>query len=332
VLLQVERDAGGGAVLAFTTYLKFGLLALGLSIFFSGLAAGINYAVSFVVIMALHLTVATKQPAMTAPALAAQLATVTDDASLQAFVDEVADLIRTQSAGIIGNVCAVVPAVLLLQWLWRAAGGGGVIGTEQAAHALDSLNVVGPTLLFAAFTGVLLFASSLIAGWTENWFVFHRLQSIITWHPRVRERLGELRAARWAQWWRTHISALTGNVALGLMLGLAPAVAQFFGVPLEVRHVTLSAGQVAAAAGALGPAVLGLPVFWACVIGVVGTAALNVLVSFTLAFRVAMRSRRIRPRDKRRVYAAIRQRLWRRPWSFVLPPRRPGVPAPGPAA
>jgi site-specific recombinase len=48
---------------------------------------------------------------------------------------------------------------------------------------------------------------------------------------------------------------------------------------------------------------------------------LNVGVSFLCAFRVAMRSRGIRLADRKRVYAAIRGRLWRAPLSFLLPPR-----------
>ena len=36
------------------------------------------------------------------------------------------------------------------------------------------------------------------------------------------------------------------------MLGIVPVVAAFFGLPLDVRHVTLSTGQLAAAVGAAG--------------------------------------------------------------------------------
>lgn len=37
----------------------------------------------------------------------------------------------------------------------------------------QSLTLLRPTVFCAAFSGVLLFASSLIAGWVENWFVWH---------------------------------------------------------------------------------------------------------------------------------------------------------------
>jgi site-specific recombinase len=42
--------------------------------FWTGFWSGANYAASFVIVMLLHWTVATKQPAMTAPALAASAA------------------------------------------------------------------------------------------------------------------------------------------------------------------------------------------------------------------------------------------------------------------
>jgi site-specific recombinase len=76
---MLQRAAGGGAVLAGTTLLKFGVMALGLTAFWSGFWAGANYAVSFVVIMLLHWTVATKQPAMTAPAMAQRLGDLKSD-------------------------------------------------------------------------------------------------------------------------------------------------------------------------------------------------------------------------------------------------------------
>ena len=99
---------------------------------------------------------------------------------------------------------------------------------------------------------MLLFASSLIAGWVENWFVWHRLDSAIAWNPRIVARLGAARAQRWSAYWRANISGFASNISLGLMLGLVPVVAAFFGLPLDVRHVTLSTGQLAAAVGALG--------------------------------------------------------------------------------
>ena len=325
---MLQRAAGGGAVIAGTTFMKFLVMALGLSAFWAGFWAGMNYAVSFVLIQLMHWTVATKQPAMTAPALAARLGAVSDappegqpDVAVEGFVDETVHLIRSQMAGIVGNLALVAPLVLGIQALSQWSLGEPLVGAHEAEHVLHGLTLLGPTLLFAAFTGVLLFASSLIAGWVENWFVWHRLDSAIAWNPRFVAVLGSARAQRWALWWRENISGLAANTSLGLMLGLVPVLGTFFGLPVEVRHVTLSMGQLMAAAAALGPAVFDDPAFWWCLAAIPLTGALNLLVSFTLAFRVALKARGLRVADRGRIHAALRRRLWRAPMSFLLPPK-----------
>jgi site-specific recombinase len=320
-LEMLRKALGGGAVIAVTTFVKFLVLALGMTAFWSGFWAGVNYAGSFVVIHLLHWTVATKQPAMTAPAMAAKLAEVTDDASVEGFVDEAVHMIRSQTAGIVGNLAMVAPIVVAVQALAWVLFGDPLVGHATADHVLHDLTLWGPTLLFAAFTGVLLFASSLIAGWAENWFVLHRLDSAIRWNPRILARLGTARADSWSRFWRTNISGIAGNVSLGFMLGLAPAICSFFGLPLEVRHVTLSTGQLAAALGALGTEALRLPAFWWCVAAIPLTGALNLGVSFWLALKVAMRSRNLRLTDRSRITAALRRRLRTHFMSFLLPPR-----------
>jgi len=317
---MLRRACGGGLVIAGTTFMKFAIGALTLSAFWAGFWTGTNYAASFVLIHLLHWTVATKQPAMTAPAMAAKLEGVVDsDAATEDFVDEVTHLIRTQIAGILGNVLVVAPVALLAQLAAWALQGAPLIDAHTARHVLDKLTLLGPTLLYATFTGVLLFLSSLIAGWWENWFVFHRLDSAIAHNPRIVRWLGMARAQRWSRWWRENISGLAANCSLGMMLGLVPTLAAFFGLPIEVRHVTLSAGQIAAALGTLGVPVLHDPGFWWCVAAIPLTGALNVLVSFTLAFRLALRSRGLKVRDRGRLYAALRRRVRSAPGSFLRP-------------
>jgi site-specific recombinase len=320
---MLRRAAGGGAVIAGTTFVKFAIAALGMTVFWTGFWSGTNYALSFVLVMLLHWTVATKQPAMTAPALAASLPTGRDAsaAEIEGFVDRVAQLIRSQAAGIVGNLALCGPLVLLAQLLATWVAGAPLVGEKEAHYVLHSLTLLGPSVFFAALTGVLLFASSLIAGWAENWFVYHQLDSALMWNPRIVARLGAARARRWSLWWRTNVSGVAANVSLGMMLGLVPAVAAILGLPLEVRHVTLSTGQLGAALGALGLPLLAEPAFWWCVGGIAFTGVLNVGVSFWLAFKVAMRSRGVRLHDRSRIGQALRQRLLSHPLSFIWPPR-----------
>jgi site-specific recombinase len=291
----------------------------------------LNYAISFLIVHLLHWTVATKQPAMTAPAMAEKLGLLhhhgsgagpgpaDDSAAVEGFVDEVTHLVRSQMAGIVGNLALVIPVVLAVQllawWLW----GRPLVNRHDAEHVLESITLLGPTAFFAAFTGVLLFGSSLVAGWVENWFVYHRLDSALACNPGIVARLGAPRAARWSAWWRANISGLAANVSLGAMLGVVPVLLAFLGLHIEVRHVTLSTGQLAAAVGTLGWPLVTTREFWWCVAGLAVTGVLNVGVSFALALGVAMRSRGINLVDQRRLNGALWRRLRTAPRSFLLP-------------
>ncbi len=311
--------AGGGAVTAVTTLLKFLVVALGLSAFWSGFWSGVVYAASFVAIQLLHFTLATKQPAMTAPAMAAKLKDITDPSALEAFVDEVAHLVRSQVAAVLGNVTVVFPVVVVMSVTLQALSGHPMIDATKAHDVFTSLTLLGPSALFAAFTGVLLFASSILAGWVENWFVLHRLDSALRYNPRITRWLGAPRANRWALFMRTHISGFAANVSLGFMLGLVPAVMGFLGAGLDVRHVTLSTGYLGAACASLGWEVLRSPALWWAVASIPVIGALNLSVSFYLAFRVALQAHNVTGLGRTRIRQAVLQRLRRAPLSFFWP-------------
>lgn len=321
---MLAAASGGGAVIGLTTWAKFGLMTLALSPFWAGLAAGMNYAASFVVVMLLHFTVATKQPAVTAPAMALKLKQLQGQQELDGFVDEVAHLFRSQVAAIIGNIVAVVPVVLLISLVLQHTTSGPMVDAQKAQHVLESIDLAGPTVLLAAFTGVLLFASSLIAGSVENWFVLNRLSTAIEYQPRLRRLLGPARSAQVGQWLLANVSGLAANISLGLLLGLVPVLLQFVGVPLDVRHVTLSAGQLAASAASLGVGLLSEPAFWRAAAGVAAIGPLNLGVSFYLAFRVALASQAVTVPQRRLIRQAIWARVRRQPLSFLVPPPAAG--------
>jgi site-specific recombinase len=316
---MLGKAMGGGAVTALTTLLKFMVIAIGLSAFWSGFWASVVYAVSFVVIQLLHLTLATKQPAMTAPAMASKLKDINTDESIRDFVDEVTHLVRSQVAAVLGNILMVIPAVLLVNAIVLLLRGRPMINHEAAAYVLHSLTLLGPSLLWAAFTGLLLFSSSMIAGWAENWFVLHRLGSAIRHNPRFTTVLGANRAARLSGFMRKNISGFASNISLGFMLGLIPAFTGFFGFELEARHVTLSTGQLAAAGAALGLDVLRMPVFWWCVVCIPLIGALNLIVSFYCAFRLALKAHDVSKPDRARIRSEIWARWRSHPRSFFIP-------------
>ena len=319
---MLGRALGGGAVTALTTLLKFTVVALALSAFWSGFWSGVVFSATFILIQLLHFTLATKQPAMTAPAMAAKLKDIDSDetaTTLDDFVDEVTHLVRSQVAAVLGNVFMVAPAVLLLDAAIRWLLGRPMISTAGAHHVLESITLLGPTLLWAALTGVVLFAASMIAGWVENWFVLHHIGSAIRHNPRFTAVLGPHRAKRWSNFMRENISGFASNISLGFMLGLIPAFTGFFGFELELRHVTLSTGQIAAAAASLGiEAFRHAPLWWSLAsIPLIG--ALNLGVSFYFAFRLALQAHNVSRLDRARIRAAIWTRWRTHPRSFFMP-------------
>ena len=316
---MVKAAAGGGVITAATVYIKFFITGAHLSRFTEGLFASINYAVSFLGIHFAHFTLATKQPAMTAPALAHRLDQVSRPEGLDRFVDDTVAMIRSNAAAIAGNLVAVAPVAFLAQWLAGRFFHTDLISAAKAMATIDSFSILGPTPLYAIFTGVLLWASSLAAGWADNWFALHRVHDVIAYHRRLRFMVGPQGAQRIASFWKRNLSGIVANVSLGFMLGLGPEILSFFGPHMEVRHVTLSTGAVATAVGVLGPSVMHTAPFWLAVAGIALMGVLNVLVSFALAFNMAMRSRNLRGVDRKRVTGAVWRRILRDPLCLLVP-------------
>ncbi|VVD98375.1 site-specific recombinase transmembrane protein [Pandoraea iniqua] len=320
-LSMLKMACGGGLVTVVTVYVKFLITSAHLPTIVEGFLAGANYAICFLFMHFCHFTLATKQPAMTAPAIASKLDDVDTAAGMDAFVGEVIALVRTQAAAIFGNLAMVFPFCLLVQWGVSAALGMNSIPPEKAHATLNSFSILGVTPLFAAMTGVLLWCSSLISGWADNWFALHGIGDVLAYNRRLRFVFGRNGAARIADWCRRHIAPVLGNLTLGFMLGLVPAVLTAFALPFEVRHVTLSTGAIATSIGVLGLPVLHDAALWLAVAGVGSMALLNVGVSFALAFHMALRSRPLRLGDRRQIHRAIWRAVLRNPLVLLFPLR-----------
>ena len=321
-LKMLRMAAGGGLVTVVTVCVKFAITGAHLQSMFEGLLAGINYAASFLLMHFLHFSLATKQPAMTAPTLARELDGTDTREGMDNFVASVVALIRTQSAAVFGNVAVVFPVCLIVQLLWHGVFGANLISPEKAHATLHSFSLLGPTPFYAALTGVLLWSSSLLAGWADNWFVLHRVGDALAYNRRLRMTLGVAGATRLAGFCRSNVAGVVGNVTLGLMLGLVPAIVTALAFRFEVRHVTLSSGSIGVALGVLGKSALHTSELWWALAGTFSMAILNVAVSFALAFLMAVRSRDLRAKDVRSLRGAFWRHVLRHPLDLVWPVRR----------
>jgi site-specific recombinase len=316
---MLKSAAGGGAIMAVTAWLKTVLLAWSLPALMQGIAASLNYSLGFVAIQLTGSTLATKQPANTAPALAARMHNVRDAAAMEQLVDEIVCLVRSQIASIAGNLALAGPSMLLLHFLVLWWTGREIMPPEKAARTMDSISIMGPSVIYGAFTGVLLWASSLAAGWGGNWFACHHIGEALATDRRLIRTLGTTRAARFARFWTRNIAGLCGNISFGFMLGILPEVAAFAGLPLDIRHVTLSACFLTASVATLGAGALATKAFVLAALGVAGIGFMNLTVSFSLAMFVATRACDIQSPERHAIYRAVARRAIRHPLSFLFP-------------
>jgi site-specific recombinase len=320
---MLHSAAGGGLLTAFTAAIKFLLAKLTLAPFFAGLFAALNYAGSFVLMQMLGFTLATKQPSMTAATLAGAIGEGSRE-RLTRLVELIPRITRSQLAAALGNLSCVLPVAVGLALAWQLVAGQPLLTPEQAQAVVKSLHPWrGGTLLWAALTGVLLWVSSMAAGWLENFLVYRRIPEALAHHRGLRRLLGEKRAQGLSEAVLRHSAGVGGSVMLGVLLAVTPGVGSFFGLPLDVRHVTLSFGALAFAGCTLGPEAVSSPEFLAALLGVLGIGALNFGVSFALALAVALRARDDSLGDGLRLARMLAARFLRQPRSFFLPPDAP---------
>jgi site-specific recombinase len=166
-------------------------------------------------------------------------------------------------------------------------------------------------------TGILLWLSSLATGWTANYIALSQLAPAISNSLRLRRKIGAARANTLAHWVSHHAPGSVGYVVLGFLLGSVPIIVGLFGIPLEVRHVTLATASLGYALWLHGT------LHWREVLfsslGILIVGVLNIFTSFALSFLLAVRARDIREEKAVRFAREVFRKLVFHPVSFLLP-------------
>jgi site-specific recombinase len=315
----------GGLIICFVAIFKNLLGLLHMAPFWSGFVYSINYSLGFVAIEETKATLATKQPAFTASAVASSLDTSKSDEppNLYNLAVTVSKVSRSQIASFIGNLIVVFPGTWLLAWLYDWIFGHPLVQGEGAVHLLqDQHPWQSLSLLYACNTGFFLFFSGIIAGYVQNKINYGRIGKRLTEHPVLRLSLPQSRLQRMADYVNEYGGSLAGNISLGFFLGTAGIVGKIFGIPFDIRHITISAANTSLGAYGIGWEHINYRYLANVVMGVLGIGFLNFLVSFSLAFFVAVRSRGIRLKD----YPGFLRILWKyfynHPLDFIRPRKR----------
>ena len=319
--LQVRKmfssAMGGGAVTAVTVFIKFLVSKLHFVGLMKGLVEGLNYSCSFLLIQILGWTLATKQPSATAPFIASALSKSTTESRRS-----IVALLRAQFVAVVGNLSLVFPICFLVSWALLSAD-APILNHDEAKYVFFSTSLLGPSPVFAMFTGFLLFFASLIAGWFENWVIINRIPKRIRYNEKWIRWLGASRAQRFADFVSENSNGLAANISLGFLLGVAPPFLQFLGFPLEARHVTLSTGGFAASL----PMMISEVSAWDIVnsfVGILAIGAINIATSFALALILASASSKIRLGTFGKVIKWGVRLVLTRPWLLFVPEKSQG--------
>jgi len=310
---------GGGLFTVITAAIKLRILDAHLPPFVEGFASGTNYAASFVVLQMLGLVLATKQPAATAATFAGIIRESRGVEREHKLTDFVSRITSTQLAAAIGNVSAVCIGAVFFERLWIFVFSQSYLAHDTATHVYETLHpLASGTAFYAAVTGVILWMAALAGGWCENFAVYYRVSEAIAQHP-LGSRVGEARLRKFSRILSRNLGGWSTSIVLGYLLGFTPVIGHFFGLPLDVRHVTLSTGTLALAVAHFGAPSMGRTWFYQAVAGIGVIFILNLFVSFSIAAYVGLRAYDVSAREQLRILRFIVLDGLKSPLRYVWP-------------
>jgi site-specific recombinase len=319
---MLRTALGGGLVVAFACITKAWFGTLDTSLFGHAFLYSLNYAWAFITIYLLHWTLATKQPAMTAATLAAALGASKDkpiDERYDVLVDLMSRVWRSQFIAFVGNVFMAFPVGIALAYGWNSLFGSAMLAHKapKLIHELDPFFSLA--MLHASFAGIFLFISGLIAGSATNRALYRRIPQRIEEHPVLKLTVSENMRKRIAGYYERNYGGIISNLWFGIFMGSLGTVGIIIGLPLDIRHITFAAGNLAL--GLVGSEWhISTYALVASIAGIGLIGFINFIVSFTLSLGLAMRSRGIPYLELIPISSAVWRHFCMAPWSYYLPP------------
>lgn len=317
--------AGAGIFIATMATIKVLAARLTLAPLMQAIVNSMIYSIGFVLIHIAHFTVATKQPAMTAAALAStiQRSKGTKTAQLAELAALIINIVRTQFIAIVGNVSIAIPVAAVITLTMANVFGEPLlthVRANQLLHSLDPFNSLA--IPHAAIAGVCLFLSGLIAGYYDNLAMYRQIGARLRAHPKLRRLFGQGRLDRISAYIERNLGALMGNFLFGIMLGSMGTLGFILGLPLDIRHIAFaSANFIQGLLCINGTPDIGL--ILVSFFGVLCIGLTNLFVSFSLTIFVALRARRVKLKEWKPLFKLIVTHFFTRPSDFFWPPKQP---------
>lgn len=313
---------GGGLIVGILCIIKVLLSKLDASDFGHAFLYSMNYSFGFIAIYVLGFTLATKQPAMTAAALIRALEDGMkkgdSEEKHQGFAVFFARVFRSQFIAFVGNVIMAFPVSLLGIWLIELAFDHNIAETKWKTLVTDLSPIHSLAIFHAAIAGCFLFLSGIISGSVANRDKHYEIYQRIKEHPFLKRSFGKEKAEKFASWYEKKWAGIISNFWFGVFMGSTASVGIFFGLNLDIRHITFASGNLALGLYGSDYSLDYWMLFWGILgIGIIGLV--NFIVSFSLSLGLAFRSRDIPFTELRSITVSIWQHFKRRPFSFFFP-------------
>ena len=321
-----KKASIGGFFIAFMATMKILAYHLALAPMGRAFVNSMIYGLGFVFIHVIRGTVATKQPAMTAAAIASTISDSSGKKShqLTKLSELVVDILRTQFIAIMGNVMVAIPVAFIISFAWLQYTGTPMIDTEKAGHLLHDLDPFRSLALpHAAIAGVYLFLSGLIAGYYDNLAVYNHVGARIQRHKLLKFLLPKSWLQRLGGFVEANLGAIMGNFLFGVFLGSTATIGYLFGLPIDIRHIAFASANLAHGLFNMSADQISWNVILLSILGVALIGIVNLMVSFSLALFVALRSKEVRFFEWGRLTKLVFGHIISHPSDFFWPRPQP---------
>jgi len=321
-----KKASIGGFIIAVMATIKILAYHLALAPMGRAFINSMSYGLGFVFIHVIRGTVATKQPAMTAAAIASTISEGSGKKShqLTKLSELVVDILRTQFIAIMGNVMLAVPVALIISFAWLQYTGAPMIDTEKAGHLLHDLDPFHSLALpHAAIAGVYLFLSGLIAGYYDNLAVYNNVGARIQRHKLLKYILPSSWLQRLGGFIEANLGAIMGNFLFGVFLGSTATIGYIFGLPIDIRHIAFASANLAHGLFNISADDISWSLILISILGVALIGLVNLIVSFSLALFVALRSKEVRFFEWSRLTKLVFGHIISHPSDFFWPRDKP---------
>lgn len=318
---MLKKASGGGIVVGALCVIKMLYAYVPGSDFYHAFLYSFNYAMGFIMIYLMNFTLATKQPAMTAATMARVLSEGKNtNRNYLDFAHLVSKLFRSQFIAFVGNVLWSFPIALIMIYGLEVIFGQN-FAIEKSSTLLKDLDPYhSKALLHACLAGFYLFISGIIAGNAGNSSVFYKIPERIEKNPFIINLFGGNFAKNLSVYYSKNWPGIMSNLWLGIFLGSTATIGKFFGLDLDIRHITFAAGNFAL--GLYGKDFsIDEYTFWVSFITVFLIGFCNFIVSFGLSMVLAFRSRKVKFGEVKMINRSIIHYFFRNPWIFFLPIR-----------